>query len=82
LFRCCAFASFSQLPDKTIASLVKYYYSWKKTRLKMSYIDKCMEKSQAKIAGEPGTNSGTGILTTGGGVLLPQEQQYPQEVRN
>ncbi|CAG0915603.1 unnamed protein product [Notodromas monacha] len=33
------------LPEKSIASLVKYYYSWKKTRLKSSYIDKCMEKS-------------------------------------
>ncbi|KAI1288424.1 REST corepressor 3 [Halotydeus destructor] len=28
------------LPDKSIASLVKYYYSWKKTRTRMSLMDR------------------------------------------
>ncbi|XP_048517599.1 REST corepressor 1 isoform X1 [Dendroctonus ponderosae] len=32
------------LPDKSIASLVKYYYSWKKTRSKTSLMDKQARK--------------------------------------
>ncbi|XP_056641985.1 REST corepressor isoform X4 [Diorhabda sublineata] len=32
------------LPDKTIASLVKYYYSWKKTRSRTSLMDKQAKK--------------------------------------
>ncbi|CAG9827880.1 unnamed protein product [Diabrotica balteata] len=32
------------LPDKTIASLVKYYYSWKKTRSRTSLMDKQARK--------------------------------------
>ncbi|GBP90146.1 REST corepressor [Eumeta japonica] len=38
------------LPDKTIASLVKYYYSWKKTRARTSLMD---------MAGESRTTTGT-----------------------
>ena len=30
----------SMLPDKTVGSLVKYYYSWKKTRCRTSHIDR------------------------------------------
>lgn len=29
-----------QLPDKLIPSLVKYYYSWKKTRSRTSVMDR------------------------------------------
>lgn len=29
-----------QLPDKLISSLVKYYYSWKKTRTRTSVMDR------------------------------------------
>ena len=32
------------MPDKSIASLVKYYYSWKKTRSRTSLIDKQARK--------------------------------------
>ena len=28
------------LPDKSIAALVKYYYSWKKTRTRTSLMDR------------------------------------------
>lgn len=33
-----------QLPDKSMASLVRFYYSWKKTRSKMSLIDRQTRK--------------------------------------
>ncbi len=33
-----------QLPDKSIASLVKYYYSWKKTRSRTSLMDRQAKK--------------------------------------
>lgn len=36
------------LPDKSVASLVKYYYSWKKTRQKTSVMD--VQERQAKTA--------------------------------
>lgn len=36
-----------QLPDKPIPSLVKYYYSWKKTRSRTSVMDR-QEKIKAK----------------------------------
>lgn len=35
-----------KLPDKSIASLVKYYYSWKKTRTRSSAADR-QEKKKA-----------------------------------
>ncbi|ESN94180.1 hypothetical protein HELRODRAFT_69024 [Helobdella robusta] len=38
----------SMLPDKTVGSLVKYYYSWKKSRLRMSLIDKQVHKVNNK----------------------------------
>lgn len=37
------------LPDKSIASLVKYYYSWKKTRSRTSLMD----RQAKKLAGHP-----------------------------
>lgn len=36
--------SLLQLPDKSIASLVKYYYSWKKTRSRTSLMDRQAKK--------------------------------------
>lgn len=33
-----------QLPDKSISSLVKYYYSWKKTRSRTSLMDRQARK--------------------------------------
>ena len=35
------------LPDKSIAQLVKYYYSWKKTRTRTSLMDRQARKLQA-----------------------------------
>merc|ERR1711953_114368 len=36
------------LPDKSIAQLVKYYYSWKKTRTRTSLMDRQARKLQAQ----------------------------------
>ncbi|KAL5008975.1 hypothetical protein ScPMuIL_014556 [Solemya velum] len=41
------------LPDKSIASLVKYYYSWKKTRSRTSLMD----RQAKKLAGQQDDNS-------------------------
>ncbi|XP_045773747.1 REST corepressor 1 isoform X3 [Maniola jurtina] len=48
------------LPDKSIASLVKYYYSWKKTRARTSLMDVVSE-------GRTATGSGTGKRESGAG---------------
>ncbi|CAH2258768.1 jg12536 [Pararge aegeria aegeria] len=48
------------LPDKSIASLVKYYYSWKKTRARTSLMDVVGE-------GRNPTGSGTGKRESGAG---------------
>lgn len=48
------------LPDKSIASLVKYYYSWKKTRARTSLMDVVGENRNA-------TSSGTGKRESGAG---------------
>ncbi|EEC17077.1 rest corepressor (corest) protein, putative [Ixodes scapularis] len=47
----------STLPDKTIPSLVKYYYSWKKTRTRTSLMD----RQARKLAGarEEGSDGGS-----------------------
>lgn len=39
-----------QLPDKSIASLVKYYYSWKKTRARTSLMDVVGENRNANTS--------------------------------
>ncbi|KAL5277560.1 RCOR3 family protein [Megaselia abdita] len=44
------------LPDKTIASLVKYYYSWKKTRHRVSAMDRQEKKAAAKDSGNGSDN--------------------------
>ncbi|XP_031638495.1 REST corepressor isoform X2 [Contarinia nasturtii] len=46
------------LPDKSIASLVKYYYSWKKTRSRTSVMDR-QEKMKAKEGSENGSENGS-----------------------
>lgn len=46
------------MPDKTIASLVKYYYSWKKTRSRTSVMDR-QEKMKAKEGSENGSENGS-----------------------
>ncbi|XP_037914688.1 REST corepressor 2 isoform X2 [Hermetia illucens] len=46
------------LPDKSIASLVKYYYSWKKTRHRQSVMDR-QEKAKAKDGSENGSENGS-----------------------
>lgn len=43
------FLTHAQLPDKTIAQLVKYYYLWKKTRQRSSLIDRHARKHTAKL---------------------------------
>ncbi|XP_073946064.1 REST corepressor isoform X3 [Choristoneura fumiferana] len=48
------------LPDKSIASLVKYYYSWKKTRARTSLMDVVGE-------GRTAAGSGTGKRESGAG---------------
>ncbi|XP_052770261.1 REST corepressor 1-like isoform X2 [Mya arenaria] len=40
------------LPDKSIAALVKYYYSWKKTRSRTSLMDRQAKKFNAKGEGD------------------------------
>ncbi|GLV35837.1 CoRest [Carabus blaptoides fortunei] len=51
------------LPDKSIASLVKYYYSWKKTRSRTSLMDKQARKLTAPreegAASEAGSEGGS-----------------------
>lgn len=37
-----------ELPDKSISSLVKYYYSWKKTRSRTSLMDRQARKLATK----------------------------------
>lgn len=48
------------LPDKSIASLVKYYYSWKKTRARTSLMDVVSEGRNATSSGTGKRESGTG----------------------
>ncbi|XP_019865880.1 REST corepressor 1 [Aethina tumida] len=55
------------LPDKSIASLVKYYYSWKKTRSRTSLMDKQARKlntpkddgTPSEAGSEAGSNEGS-----------------------
>jgi len=51
---------FPQLPDKSIASLVKYYYSWKKTRTRTSLMDRQARKLTSGCKeGENGSENGS-----------------------
>ena len=43
--------SFSQIPDKEISQLVKHYYTWKKSRMKMSWMDRqATKRSHDRLA--------------------------------
>ncbi|BES92865.1 Rest corepressor [Nesidiocoris tenuis] len=50
------------LPDKSIASLVKHYYSWKKTRCRTSLMD----KHAKKLAARSGNNEEGTVGSDGG----------------
>lgn len=52
------------LPDKSIASLVKFYYSWKKTRTKTSVMDRHARK-QKREREERSVAPGGVVVTTG-----------------
>ncbi|XP_017480078.1 PREDICTED: REST corepressor isoform X1 [Rhagoletis zephyria] len=47
------------LPDKSIASLVKYYYSWKKTRHRQSVMDRQEKAKASKEGSENGSENGS-----------------------
>ncbi|XP_055909737.1 REST corepressor isoform X2 [Eupeodes corollae] len=47
------------LPDKSIASLVKYYYSWKKTRHRQSVMDRQEKAKASKEGSENGSDNGS-----------------------
>lgn len=52
--------AFFQLPDKSIACLVKYYYSWKKTRSRTSLMDRQARKlTSSNKDGENGSENGS-----------------------
>ncbi|OXU23873.1 hypothetical protein TSAR_010314 [Trichomalopsis sarcophagae] len=52
------------LPDKSIASLVKYYYSWKKTRTKTSLMDRQARKlTSGGKEGENGSENGSDLVS-------------------
>jgi len=55
----CVYQSSSQLPDKSIASLVKYYYSWKKTRHRSSAMDR--QEKMIKAAVKDGSENGSEV---------------------
>ncbi|XP_022219475.1 REST corepressor isoform X1 [Drosophila obscura] len=47
------------LPDKSIASLVKYYYSWKKTRHRSSAMDR--QEKNIKVSVKDGSENGSEV---------------------
>ncbi|XP_033238256.1 REST corepressor isoform X2 [Drosophila pseudoobscura] len=47
------------LPDKSIASLVKYYYSWKKTRHRSSAMDR--QEKAIKVSVKDGSENGSEV---------------------
>lgn len=48
---------FLQLPDKSIAALVRYYYSWKKTRARNSLMDRQVRRMVTQRTGEESSNA-------------------------
>lgn len=47
------------LPDKSISSLVKYFYSWKKTRTRTSLMDRHAKKRKLDGDSEAGSDAGS-----------------------
>lgn len=86
------------LPDKSIASLVKYYYSWKKTRSRTSLIDRQAHKvsssrnvsdeddSESSAGEEPKDNSKEEIPPRSsvlrGGLISPRKVDMHARLRN
>ncbi|NP_001082141.1 REST corepressor 1 [Xenopus laevis] len=64
------------LPDKSIASLVKFYYSWKKTRSKTSVMDRHARKQKREREG-----SGDEIEETNGANPVDIEIEQPKEAK-
>ncbi|XP_063804639.1 REST corepressor 1 isoform X2 [Pseudophryne corroboree] len=62
------------LPDKSIASLVKFYYSWKKTRSKTSVMDRHARKQKREREG-----SGDETDQTNGNNPVDMEVEQPKE---
>ncbi|XP_075049107.1 REST corepressor 1 [Mixophyes fleayi] len=62
------------LPDKSIASLVKFYYSWKKTRSKTSVMDRHARKQKREREG-----SGDELEETNGTNPVDMEVEQPKE---
>jgi len=58
------------LPDKSIAQLVKYYYSWKKTRTRTSLMDRQARKLQAQREEEK-----KDVSTSEGAVTISDEDE-------
>ena len=50
------------LPDKSIAALVRYYYSWKKTRARSSLMDRQVRRMVAQRGEDTGGGGGHSIL--------------------
>ncbi|XP_056401356.1 REST corepressor 1 isoform X2 [Hyla sarda] len=73
-----------QLPDKSIASLVKFYYSWKKTRSKTSVMDRHARKQKREREGsgdemEENNNAGNNPIDM---EVDPQKEPKKEEPKN
>ncbi|XP_056401355.1 REST corepressor 1 isoform X1 [Hyla sarda] len=72
------------LPDKSIASLVKFYYSWKKTRSKTSVMDRHARKQKREREGsgdemEENNNAGNNPIDM---EVDPQKEPKKEEPKN
>ncbi|KAM9294312.1 REST corepressor 1 [Gastrophryne carolinensis] len=73
------------LPDKSIASLVKFYYSWKKTRSKTSVMDRHARKQKREREGsgdemeEPNGNTNNNATEM---EVDPQKEPKKEEPKN
>uniref|UniRef100_A0A8C5WIY0 REST corepressor 1 n=1 Tax=Leptobrachium leishanense TaxID=445787 RepID=A0A8C5WIY0_9ANUR len=65
------------LPDKTIASLVRFYYSWKKTRSKTSVMDRHARKQKREREG-----SGDELEEANGAKPMDVEVEPQKEPKN
>nr|XP_014343945.1 PREDICTED: REST corepressor 1 [Latimeria chalumnae] len=73
------------LPDKSIASLVKFYYSWKKTRTKTSVMDRHARK-QKREREERDTSATAALSQTLGGTSEDETEEAivnnPSDIEN
>ncbi|KAG9481865.1 REST corepressor 1 isoform X1 [Eleutherodactylus coqui] len=72
------------LPDKSIASLVKFYYSWKKTRSKTSVMDRHARKQKREREGGSGDEmeENNGNNPIGDMEVDPQKEPKKEEPKN